>query len=218
MLWNICPYGRQGDDRFDELDSDGPKTGGVEPSCHLRWTAFDIRRCVDASIGTAVLGQHLEFRCQERRVRKTGPHRCGHGPSRSRHPYHFFKSRGGIREELDPLLTDDRVESCILVRQVECRSNLPCDSCAVVRNRSCEGHHASIDVGSNNTAARSSDFGSDAGRAALRALVDRADIVVESARPRALAQLGLIASELVASRPGLSWISITGYGRSEPYA
>lgn len=62
------------------------------------------------------------------------------------------------------------------------------------------------------------DFGSDAGRATLRALVDRADIVVESARPRALAQLGLIASELVASRPGLSWISITGYGRSEPYA
>jgi len=62
------------------------------------------------------------------------------------------------------------------------------------------------------------DFGSDAGRATLRALIERADIVVESARPRALAQLGIIASELVASRPGLSWISITGYGRSEPNA
>jgi len=62
------------------------------------------------------------------------------------------------------------------------------------------------------------DFGSDAGRATLRALIERADIVVESARPRALAQLGIDASELVASRPGLSWISITGYGRREPNA
>ncbi len=62
------------------------------------------------------------------------------------------------------------------------------------------------------------DFGSAAGRASLRALVERADIVVESARPRALAQLGIDAAELVESRPGLSWISITGYGRSEPNA
>jgi hypothetical protein len=62
------------------------------------------------------------------------------------------------------------------------------------------------------------DFGKASGRATLRALVERADIVVESARPRALEQLGIIASELVARRPGLSWISITGYGRSEPNA
>jgi crotonobetainyl-CoA:carnitine CoA-transferase CaiB-like acyl-CoA transferase len=62
------------------------------------------------------------------------------------------------------------------------------------------------------------DFGSDAGRATLRALVERADIVVESARPRALSQLGIDAAALVEGRPGLSWISITGYGRSEPNA
>ncbi|MBW2289738.1 MAG: CoA transferase [Deltaproteobacteria bacterium] len=62
------------------------------------------------------------------------------------------------------------------------------------------------------------DFGSDAGRATLRALIERADIVVESARPRALAQLGIDAAELVEKRPGLSWISITGYGRNEPNA
>jgi crotonobetainyl-CoA:carnitine CoA-transferase CaiB-like acyl-CoA transferase len=48
--------------------------------------------------------------------------------------------------------------------------------------------------------------------------VERADIVVESARPRALAQLGIDAAALVASAPGLTWVSITGYGRREPGA
>jgi len=62
------------------------------------------------------------------------------------------------------------------------------------------------------------DLGSAAGRAQLRALLLRADIVVESARPRALAQLGVEAAELVARRPGLSWLSLTGYGRREPGA
>jgi crotonobetainyl-CoA:carnitine CoA-transferase CaiB-like acyl-CoA transferase len=52
------------------------------------------------------------------------------------------------------------------------------------------------------------------GRAALRRLLGRADIVVESARPRALAQLGIDAATLVAERPGLTWVGITGYGRS----
>ncbi|MFQ5417270.1 MAG: CoA transferase, partial [Myxococcota bacterium] len=58
------------------------------------------------------------------------------------------------------------------------------------------------------------DLDSERGRAALRKLLERADIVVESSRPRALEQLGVDARELVATRPGLSWVSITGYGRS----
>ncbi len=62
------------------------------------------------------------------------------------------------------------------------------------------------------------DFASPGGRRQLRALVERADIVVESARPRALAQLGLEAEALVRAVPGLSWVSITGYGRREPQA
>jgi crotonobetainyl-CoA:carnitine CoA-transferase CaiB-like acyl-CoA transferase len=62
------------------------------------------------------------------------------------------------------------------------------------------------------------DFGSDASRAQLRRLVERADIVVESSRPRALAQLGIDAAALVASVPGVTWVSITGYGRGEPGA
>ena len=62
------------------------------------------------------------------------------------------------------------------------------------------------------------DFASPEGRARLRCLLERADIVVESARPRALAQLGIEAEALVRAVPGLSWVSITGYGRRPPGA
>ena len=54
------------------------------------------------------------------------------------------------------------------------------------------------------------------GVACLRKLLERADAVIESARPRALAQLGIDAEALVGERPGLVWVSITGYGRREP--
>lgn len=58
------------------------------------------------------------------------------------------------------------------------------------------------------------DFATVAGRAALHRLIARADIVVESARPRAAHQLGIDPAALVRARPGLTWISITAYGRS----
>ncbi|WP_218010202.1 CoA transferase [Actinomadura chibensis] len=48
-------------------------------------------------------------------------------------------------------------------------------------------------------------------RRALRALVERADIVVEASRPRALARFGLDARAAVAA--GTTWISITAAGR-----
>ncbi|EFC86599.1 CoA transferase [Parafrankia sp. EUN1f] len=57
------------------------------------------------------------------------------------------------------------------------------------------------------------DFREPAGRAALRDLVEQADVVIEGSRPRALAQLGLDAQAWVAARPGRVWLSITGYGR-----
>jgi crotonobetainyl-CoA:carnitine CoA-transferase CaiB-like acyl-CoA transferase len=47
----------------------------------------------------------------------------------------------------------------------------------------------------------------------LDALLRGADVVVESARPRALRQLGIDAETIVAETPGLVWVSITGYGR-----
>ncbi len=58
------------------------------------------------------------------------------------------------------------------------------------------------------------DFGTSAGRTALYRLLARADIVIESARPRAAHQLGIDPAILVRARPGLTWISITAYGRS----
>ena len=50
----------------------------------------------------------------------------------------------------------------------------------------------------------------------LHELLDWADIVIEGSRPRALRQLGVIAEDCIARRSGLTWISITGYGRDEP--
>jgi hypothetical protein len=60
------------------------------------------------------------------------------------------------------------------------------------------------------------DLGSARGRAQLEALARRADCIVESARPRALAQLGLVAEAWLAEAPGRSWLSLTGYGRGDP--
>jgi crotonobetainyl-CoA:carnitine CoA-transferase CaiB-like acyl-CoA transferase len=57
------------------------------------------------------------------------------------------------------------------------------------------------------------DLQSPAGRAALLSLVRDADIVIEASRPRALRRMGLVAEDLVAERPGRTWVSITGYGR-----
>lgn len=56
------------------------------------------------------------------------------------------------------------------------------------------------------------------GVACLQRLIDAADVVVEASRPRALRHLGVIAEECIARRAGLTWISITGYGRGEPEA
>jgi hypothetical protein len=59
------------------------------------------------------------------------------------------------------------------------------------------------------------DFGTREGRAALAALLERADVVIEASRPRALAALGL-APDIIRHRPGQVWLSITGYGRAVP--
>jgi len=59
------------------------------------------------------------------------------------------------------------------------------------------------------------DLGSTRGRQQLRALIEGADVVIESSRPRAFEQLGIGPSQ-VQARPGRVWLSITGYGRSAP--
>ena len=57
------------------------------------------------------------------------------------------------------------------------------------------------------------DFSRHDDVACLRRLIAAADIVIEGSRPRALSQLGIDAKQLIAERPGMTWISITGYGR-----
>lgn len=61
------------------------------------------------------------------------------------------------------------------------------------------------------------DLTTDAGRAALHALLSAADVVVDASRPRALQALGIDAAELAATGPAV-WVSITGHGREGPLA
>lgn len=59
------------------------------------------------------------------------------------------------------------------------------------------------------------DFTTEPGRAALKALLGAADIVIEASRPRALAGLGL-APDMIPHPDAQVWLSITGYGRAAP--
>ena len=70
-----------------------------------------------------------------------------------------------------------------------------------------------LDGGKEHTAA---DLATAEGRLALGRLLEQADVVVESLRPRVLDQLGLGADAVLAERPELLWVSITGYGRTGP--
>lgn len=57
------------------------------------------------------------------------------------------------------------------------------------------------------------DFDTRRGRERLRALAQRADIILESARPRGLRQLGIHAEDIIAGPRRPTWIAISGYGR-----
>lgn len=56
------------------------------------------------------------------------------------------------------------------------------------------------------------DFADAGDRQGLLSLIAASDIVIEAARPRALAQLGIDAAQLVRTTPGLVWVTITGHG------
>jgi hypothetical protein len=60
------------------------------------------------------------------------------------------------------------------------------------------------------------DLRSAAGVESLRALIDSADVVVESARPRALQQLGIDAAAVAAR--GVIWTAVSAYGRCGPWS
>lgn len=52
-------------------------------------------------------------------------------------------------------------------------------------------------------------------RSALRALLAKADLVIEASRPRALRQMGIHAETMLSESPQLNWLAISGYGRGE---
>jgi hypothetical protein len=58
------------------------------------------------------------------------------------------------------------------------------------------------------------DLSTPSGRTGLGELLRSADVVVEASRPRALAQLGFAAEDVVAAAGRLTWVSITGHGRA----
>jgi CoA transferase family III len=70
------------------------------------------------------------------------------------------------------------------------------------------GAHESVSVDFTNP--------DDVGR--LRRLLEAADIVIESSRPRALEALDISPYDVCADTSGLTWVSITGYGRTGPWA
>ena len=49
----------------------------------------------------------------------------------------------------------------------------------------------------------------------LKALLNKADVVIEASRPRALRQLGIFAEDFVSKTPGKIWARLTAYGQSE---
>ena len=61
------------------------------------------------------------------------------------------------------------------------------------------------------------DFGTQSGRDGLMALLRTADVIIEGSRPRALERLGIEPTEVIATRPGMVWLSITAYGRTGPW-
>lgn len=105
-----------------------------------------------------------------------------------------------------------------------CTQLLQCAGAQVVKVESCTrpdgaraGEAGFFDLLNAGKSSVALDFATAAGRDALGRLLARADIVVESARPRALRQLGIDAESFVAARPGLIWVSITGYGRKDEW-
>lgn len=60
------------------------------------------------------------------------------------------------------------------------------------------------------------DLSRQVGRNQLRQLLRHADIVLEASRPRGLEQMGIDVEECLKARPGMTWLSITGYGRRAP--
>jgi crotonobetainyl-CoA:carnitine CoA-transferase CaiB-like acyl-CoA transferase len=61
------------------------------------------------------------------------------------------------------------------------------------------------------------DLRTDAGTAALRALIETADVFIHSMRSKAIARLGFGYEDLRKEHPALIYCSLSGFGRTGPY-
>ncbi len=62
------------------------------------------------------------------------------------------------------------------------------------------------------------DLRQDEGRAILRRLADRADVIIENFRPGTMEKWGVGPDDVKATNPGLVYARISGYGQTGPYA
>ena len=62
------------------------------------------------------------------------------------------------------------------------------------------------------------DLKTEGGRAVLRRMLERADVVTENFRPGVMQRLGFDYETLRAANPGLIYAAISGFGRTGPYA
>ncbi len=81
-----------------------------------------------------------------------------------------------------------------------------------------EGHSAAHLVMNRNKRGMVADLKTDGGRAVVRRMLERADVVIENYRKGTMARLGLDYETLRSVNPGLIYCEISGFGRSGPYA
>lgn len=81
-----------------------------------------------------------------------------------------------------------------------------------------DGQSALQLCGNRNKRSIAVDLKSDEGRAIIRRLVDRADVVCENFRPGVMEKLGLGYEALRETNPSLVYAAASGYGPDGPYA
>ncbi len=81
-----------------------------------------------------------------------------------------------------------------------------------------EGESAAFMMMNRNKRGIALDLKSEAGRMALLRLIDHSDILIENYRKGALDRMGLGFDALHIRHPGLIYCSISGFGRTGPYA
>jgi len=77
------------------------------------------------------------------------------------------------------------------------------------------GHRGFYDLLNAGKFCVSLDFCKDSDFQALIRILERADVVIEASRPRVFQQMGIIAEDFVARKPGKIWARLTAYGQGE---